>query len=647
MPRPLALVLSVLAVAAIGFAGFGSVLGQVVETLSPARGHASVIAQGVAPMPAEQIAWRVTRATAAQTADRPVRETPGFVLVDEGALAVNDPQTGAQIRLANDEAAFLAAGEAVQEAPLAGGQAAFYRIDLVPTAVVNDPAGDAMVFVGQPFAAPGGNRDLDLVRDVLAPNETVDLTLEPRNAPVLFLVTAGTVELVPADNDAAEPVPLPAGQAVALGGDVVVTASDPNGAAFVTAQIGPETPPIGFAQEIAPVATPEPPGSLTVQALVCLEGFTGTDYSACTEPLADIAFNLAGGTTGVSLDATTGADGLAAFADLVPDTYALSGGVPGEFAQNVVSCLDEIGAGVPGEGSQTGVSVPLAAGDAVTCTWIVVPEDLRGETGGTIAVAVYVCPGLPLDPVTDCTVGDASGAVIQGPVTLAADTASTDGVSLVWGTDAPLPFDTYYLQAGGIPVPDGYQLVEVRGSAGGSDLGYGVVLDEANPNASLVAIYAPASQGPADPDGDGDGLTDSQEEALRTDPANPDSDGDGLSDGAEQTAGVNALRYDTDGDGFGDNQEIVAGSSPVDPASVPQSGQPGLDTDGDNLSDAEEAQLGTDPANPDTDGDGLTDLAEVGFEPGSATGTDPTVFDTDGDGVGDGDEVEAGTNPLG
>jgi len=48
----------------------------------------------------------------------------------------------------------------------------------------------------------------------------------------------------------------------------------------------------------------------------------------------------------------------------------------------------------------------------------------------------------------------------------------------------------------------------------------------------------------------------------------------------------------------------------------------------------------------DTDGDGFGDFGEVGFEPGSSTGTDPLVFDTDGDGVGDGAEVAAGTDPT-
>ena len=45
-----------------------------------------------------------------------------------------------------------------------------------------------------------------------------------------------------------------------------------------------------------------------------------------------------------------------------------------------------------------------------------------------------------------------------------------------------------------------------------------------------------------DPDDDNDGLTDTQETNLGTNPRNNDSDGDGSSDGAEQSAGTNPLK---------------------------------------------------------------------------------------------------------
>ncbi len=66
----------------------------------------------------------------------------------------------------------------------------------------------------------------------------------------------------------------------------------------------------------------------------------------------------------------------------------------------------------------------------------------------------------------------------------------------------------------------------------------------------------------------------------------------------------------------------------------------GPDTDGDGLSDAAEMARGTDPNDPDSDDDGLSDGDEV------ARGTDPLNPDSDGDGTNDGDEVFLGTDPL-
>jgi ELWxxDGT repeat protein len=66
-----------------------------------------------------------------------------------------------------------------------------------------------------------------------------------------------------------------------------------------------------------------------------------------------------------------------------------------------------------------------------------------------------------------------------------------------------------------------------------------------------------------------------------------------------------------------------------------------MDSDLDGLDYAAETTAGTDPFDADSDGDGLTDGAEV-----NTYGTSPIGFDTDGDGFGDGVEVAAGTDPL-
>ena len=66
------------------------------------------------------------------------------------------------------------------------------------------------------------------------------------------------------------------------------------------------------------------------------------------------------------------------------------------------------------------------------------------------------------------------------------------------------------------------------------------------------------------------------------------------------------------------------------------------DTDGDGLTDVDEVNVyNTNPDLADTDLDGLSDGDEVNLYL-----TDPTKPDTDGDGVNDGDEIAAGTDPL-
>jgi hypothetical protein len=110
-------------------------------------------------------------------------------------------------------------------------------------------------------------------------------------------------------------------------------------------------------------------------------------------------------------------------------------------------------------------------------------------------------------------------------------------------------------------------------------------------------------------DRDQDGVLDDLEPVLGLDPDNPDTDGDGLRDGDE----------DFDGDGLSNAGEAVLGTDPSR-----------ADTDGDGISDGDE----------DPDGDGLSNAEEI------QRGTDPLRPDTDLDGWSDALEVQAGSDPL-
>ncbi|QGZ42385.1 hypothetical protein IP92_04120 [Pseudoduganella flava] len=111
----------------------------------------------------------------------------------------------------------------------------------------------------------------------------------------------------------------------------------------------------------------------------------------------------------------------------------------------------------------------------------------------------------------------------------------------------------------------------------------------------------------------------------------------------EGTTGIAQLRValagaDSDGDGIPDDEELRLGMNPNNAADAL------LDLDRDGLTAVDEYRAGTDPRNPDTDGDGLPDGAEVQCTRGFCTS--PLLADTDGDGVRDGTEIQTGSDPT-
>ena len=339
---------------------------------SPATGHAQIVAHGVAALPPGPIAWRVVTDTAELPADAPVEvRALGFALADQDALLINDATFGTQARLAAGEAVFVPSGVEQQRVALGDASTTYHCIALIPAADADDAQGDELLYAGEAFASPGENRDLDLLRDVLEPDEAAEFGLGGES-PALLFVTAGGIDVLPAADDTATPTALGAGEADTVRGDVVIRATGTAGATFVVAIVGPEVP-------APPAAGPSPsaaPAAVSVEAFGCPVGYVGNDEpNDCDDPLDDVTFGLTRNGSSFAAEERTAANGVVRFDGLVAGTYVLTGGVPTKLATQTVLCRD--GEGLipfdPPQGGAAGAVFDVAAGDQITCGWYVTP----------------------------------------------------------------------------------------------------------------------------------------------------------------------------------------------------------------------------------------------------------------------------------
>ena len=127
-----------------------------------------------------------------------------------------------------------------------------------------------------------------------------------------------------------------------------------------------------------------------------------------------------------------------------------------------------------------------------------------------------------------------------------------------------------------------------------------------------------------------------------------DSDRDGIPDEVELELGTSPTNPDTSGDGISDLIKVLAGMDPLQSEEEPFSGcenlpEPRFDTTSDGLTDCDNRVLATDPTLVDSSGDGIPDVLEVYF--GTNYLRADAHLDYDGDGVTNGEEIRQGTDP--
>src|SRR5215212_7562712 len=231
---------------------------------SPASGPAQVIAQGVVALPEGDVVWRTIRTRALLPADAPFEERPlGFVLASSGPLLLADQESGEQVRLGTGEAALVPAGTVQRRSSLGPQPVSYLSIELVAVDAPPPPDDATVLQPGQPFTAPAGLHDLDLLSATLTADQA--FTIPDSGAKNVVLITDGAASVGRPDGEA---VVLLAGEAASFSGELQVSAASDGGEAqdvsFVVAMIGPEVPPVaGLAQTpAASEETPVPPATV-------------------------------------------------------------------------------------------------------------------------------------------------------------------------------------------------------------------------------------------------------------------------------------------------------------------------------------------------------------------------------------------------
>src|SRR5215217_4196248 len=643
------------------------------EIFSPASGHAQVIAQGVATMPHEA-AWRVVfhSIDPGVAAELPTGG-PGFILVDTGGVVVEDGEQSTL--LAPAEASFHASPTS-HVIPIGERPAGVFTLDVVPPDAAGEAGDGIPVFASDPFQAPDGTRDVDLVRDLLEPGEST--TVIGNTAPVLVLVTLGAVRAEATDGSTAS---LRVGEAGTFSGDVVLTAEGQVPSTVIAAVIGREAP-IAVAAG-TPGATPVAAsvGSVQVTVYACptlVEPDQASPGSCLRDPEA-VALELArdDGAALRDVGPSTEQQGLPTWAGLASGDYILrASGFKGGFDHFFVRGLQAIGVNVDdgiGADQSAGYVIPIsagtadyalevyvfAAGDAATP----VPEATQPEPTGHPSVILVETP-VPGQAPSPTPVRSPTATPRPAPIVTATPRSTESPIISSTAVARPRLGTIEIRIMGCVDSADTFNPANCAQAVGGFDVRLvseeGEILELADAkvgedgsvtwqNVPLGTylfqqpVLLPGTATYFIPDlqlaenGTGYVLTiDADQPVASIDvfnlPASPaaaadsallDSDADGILD-ADETAvyGTDPRSADSDLDGVADGAELAAGTNPLDPASVPvrpdaAPGGSNFDSDVDRLADVDEAAFGTDPNNPDSDGDGYYDGDEVNL------GTDP------------------------
>ncbi|MEA2513584.1 MAG: hypothetical protein QOJ59_3071 [Thermomicrobiales bacterium] len=388
--------LNVLTVLALLFATLGHARGATVPV-----GHAAVIAQGIAKLPANAMAWRVAlRPPDPAQEHPPIARHLGFTLPRKGQLLVTGYERKDDVTLLGPgQAAFAREGEDLGRDQVGSEPTDYWTIELVDAKQVKETEGDALVLGGPTFTPPAGRRNLQLVRDVVDEDERSDLGKVTATAVVL--ATNGSV-LVAAEG---KTTTLREGKAGTFTGVVTVTGGS-GGAAFVAATIGKALDSLGpqpAATTAAPTVAPQPTavpqptetpadGMISLVTYLCPAGVSVVEAAPETcggnSGLGSGRWSLTGAAIDGEVEALI-AHGIWVWRDLPRGEYAVH---LDEMPDGYASFVIDLNGNAAREGTRITVTLGNNAPETSINVYFLAAGDQTSVGTATLGLIFYDCP---------------------------------------------------------------------------------------------------------------------------------------------------------------------------------------------------------------------------------------------------------------
>ncbi len=239
----------------LALAGVATIVAQALGPAgpSPVTGHAAIVAQAAVELPEGDSVWRI-RDIEVDDSGTPVEaDYPAFVMVQGVPVVVESGVTGLQQRIASGEASVIAPNSDTTIRSMGPTQTVTI-VDLLPAAEATISGSTGTI--GSAFPMSAGAFDVDVIRDVLAENES---TIIPEgNGPTQLLLLGGQAD-IDADD---ESFTMAAGNDRMAMGDLTITATADD-TTILAFRIGPD---VAIEDVATPAAATPAPATPTDEA---------------------------------------------------------------------------------------------------------------------------------------------------------------------------------------------------------------------------------------------------------------------------------------------------------------------------------------------------------------------------------------------